>query len=246
MEAAASKRLQREQGASLKVHVLDLINWQGEDLRLKPLSERLNYLKEFQKAINAKLITEHFDFPPVFTKDKQAVLEKILKAGGEGVVLKNLAYHYEDSSSRSRLGWIKVKRQLELDAYVSGFERGRPSSKWCDHVACLVFSVNTEKGHITIAKVSSLEWSFRKKISIHDRDNNAVKLDLDLYGRVARLSGVELSYKARRLMHPRIVYWNADLTQEQCVYRLDDIEAVRRGATNILPLRVANSDSKSG
>lgn len=126
MEAEASKRLQKELELPLKVHVFDITNWEGQDLRLRKLCERLSHLPDFQSAIAAAQLSSHFEFPPIFFQEKQSIYEKILAVGGEGVVLKNINYHYEDSNSRSRVGWVKVKKQVEFDAYVSGFERGRP------------------------------------------------------------------------------------------------------------------------
>jgi ATP-dependent DNA ligase len=239
MEAEASKRLQKELDLHLKVHVFDITNWEGQDLRLRKLCERLAHLPDFQAAITAAKLGNHFEFPPIFFQDKQSIYEKILAVGGEGVVLKNINYHYEDSNSRSRVGWVKVKKQVEFDAYVSGFERGKPDSEYENHVSCLIFSVATDKDHIAIAKVSNLPWFFRKEISVYDKETNQVKLSMDIYGKVAHVSGLELSHKARRLVHPRIVFWRTDLTQEQCVYSMADIEATRSGAVNP-PLRIAS------
>ena len=66
--------------------------------------------------------------------------------GGEGVVLKYLGAGYEDSSSRKRGVWVKVKKRIEYDAFVSGFKLGEPGSGWEDLVGALEFSVMTETG----------------------------------------------------------------------------------------------------
>lgn len=239
MEAEASKRLQKELDLPLKIHVFDITNWEGQDLRLRKLCERLAFMPDFKAAITTAQLGIHFEFPPIFFQEKQSIYEKILAVGGEGVVLKNINYHYEDSNSRSRFGWIKVKRQVEFDAYVSGFERGKQGSEYEKYISCLVFSIATDKDNLAIAKVSNLPWFFRKEISSYDSETNQVKLNMDIYGKVAHLSGLELSKKARRLVHPRIVYWRADLAQEQCLYSMADVEEVRLGVPSS-PLRRTN------
>ena len=237
MRAEQSKRQQRE-GVALTFHVLDIVNWQGEILKFNQLCERLAFLKDFQQAVTKSGLTKHFAFPPIYFQGKQEVFEKIIADGGEGVVLKNLLYHYEDSNSRSRHGWIKCKKMLEFDAYVSGYEQGRSGSKWEDYVSCLIFSVITEKEPLVVAKISNLPWQFRKDISLRIRETNTVKMDLATYGKVARISGLEMSQRARRLVHPRIRFWRSDLKQEECIYSMSDIEAIRMGVTGTLPLRI--------
>lgn len=242
MEPEASKRLQRDQAVPLTVHVFDITNWQGEDLRAKKLCERLTYLSDFQKAIEFQDLNIYFNFSPTVLQDKRGFYDQVIAAGGEGIVLKNLNSPYIDSTSRSRSGWVKVKRQIEIDAYVSGFERGRSGSKWEICVASLIFSVNTDKGHHTIAKVSNIPWVFRKKISHYDAKLNQLKLDVGVYGKVARLSGMEVSQRAFRLVYPNLVFWRPNLRQEDCVYAMSDLHAARMGAP-IQPLRTVNPSS---
>lgn len=167
--------------------------------------------------------------------------DKIVAEGGEGVVLKNVNYHYEDSNSRSRFGWVKVKRCVELTAYVSGFEQGKPGSEWEDYVSCLIFSVITKQGHFTVAKVSNLPWQFRKDISLKDSSTNKVKLRMDVYGKVAALSGLEMSKRAFRLVHPKIVQWRDDLKQVQCIYAKEDLTACRLGTATVIPMRIVTT-----
>lgn len=244
LEKEASKRLQRDQSAPLVFHVFDIVNWERKDLKREKLCERLSYIPEFRTAIEAAQLKKYFEFPPVCIHDKKEFFDRVTAEGGEGVVLKNLNSTYEDSSSRSRHGWVKFKKRLELDGYVSGFERGRTGSKWENLVSCLIFSVNTEAGHRAIAKVSNLEWDFRKGASQYDRATGSVKLRIDVYGRVARVNGLEMSQRAFRLVHPRIVHWRDDFTQAQCVYSLGDLQAARMGAVGKVPLRIVSGIEK--
>jgi hypothetical protein len=227
--AARGQPLQLKPGKFLKFYVFDAIRWGGYDLRLRPLCERLMFLRDFQEAIVAAGLGQYFEILPTYLKDKEDVFERLVAAGAEGLVLKNLNYHYESSTSRSRFGWIKVKRQVEIDGYVSGFGRGKKGSEYENHVAYLEFSVLTDRGPVVIAHVSSLPWFYRKEVNVYDRNTDTVKLKMSEYGKVAHLVGMELSRKARRLTHARISYWRSDLKQEACTYQWSDLEATRLG-----------------
>jgi hypothetical protein len=240
MRPEDSRRLQQD--TPLKVHVFDVIRWEESDLRLRPLTDRLAFIKDFQDAIATAELTKYFVFPPVFFLNKEAVYNKILASGGEGVVLKRLSSHYEDSSVRSRTGWVKCKRQVGFDAFITGFERGRPGSDYENLVSCLVFSINTQDCCLPIAKISALPWFFRKEISVYDKTTNTVELGADLFGRVAHIKGLELSRKARRLVHPRVSFWRTDLQKEQCNYSMKDIENLRLGNVGVVPMRIISPE----
>jgi hypothetical protein len=155
-------------------------------------------------------------------------------------VLKHINSVYDASSARRRYGWIKVKKNIEIDAYVSGFERGKIGGGYERKVGALVFSVMTEEGSLPIAKVANLPWDFRKEITEYDKTHNQLELSPNVYGQVAHLIGLELSRQARRLVHPRIVYWRNDLAQDKCIYSFKDIDSVRKGATDISLSRVVS------
>jgi ATP-dependent DNA ligase len=243
MEPDASKKLQKERGFPLKLHIFDITSWEKVDLREKKLCERLSYLPAVREAIKAAQLKDHFYFVPIFFQGKRAVYNRILEQGGEGAVFKNLNSRYVDNSSRGRDRWVKIKRQVELDCFVSGFEQGKPNSPWCNHVTALIFAVNTEGGSLVIAKVSALPWEFRKKISLRDKVTGVVALNPECLGLVATVTGLELSRKARRLVHPAIIRWRGDLTKECCRYSAKDLERLRLGDTRITPMRIVGGST---
>jgi hypothetical protein len=245
LEAAASKRLQKEQQAPLIIKVFDVTNWEGNDLKKKKLCERLAYIVDFRTAINRAQLEQWFEFPPICFHGKKTFFDKIVQEGGEGIVLKNLNSTYEDSNSRKRNSWVKVKRQVEFDAFVSGFERGRPGTKWENKVACLLFSVCTEAGEHVIAKITSIPWPFRKKISLYDSTTKLVTMHPDVYGKVAHVSGQEIAQRSFRISHPKIVRWCRLMIRDQCAYSLTDIRGFSYGSNGTLPLRIINRSEGS-
>lgn len=233
----------KQKDKPLKIHVFDVTRWEEFDLRVRRLDERLAFLQDFRAAINAAGIGGHFEFPPNHFQDKRALFERIIKAGGEGVVLKKLASPYIDSSSRSRLGWVKVKRDLEVTAYISGYEPGRAGSLNETRVAVLHFSVNTEKGPWLVAKVSSLPNDLQKEITLRDKATRKVGLNQQFLGKVAVVTGQEIAYKSGRMVSARIEHWRSDLNSEDCVYSAVDLEAIRRGNTSVSLARIVRGSN---
>lgn len=240
ISAEASLRLQREQ-APIIFYVLDIANWEGSNLKEKELAARLSFLTDFKEAISKAELGQHFAYPSICFQGKRKFLETLLAQGKEGCVLKFLGSRYDDSSSRNRYGWIKVKREVQFDGFVSGFEQGRPGSKYAHQVATILFSISTEKSHHMIAKCSNLPWAFRKEISIYDGATGRVRLEPSVYGRVARLSGQEFSARACRLVHPGIVHWRSEMTQDQCRYADVELQALRQGETTEMLRTVQNT-----
>jgi len=239
MRSEASLEAQKK--TPLVFHVFDIVRWEAYDLRLRPLDERLAFLGDFREAIAGIPGMEYFEFPQIRFQGKKAFFDGILDSAGEGCVFKLLTSPYIDSSSRSRRGWVKIKRQIEIAAYVSGCEPGKPGSVLDHRAAIVYFSVTTERGEVLIAKVSTLPWSWIKANSYYDRATKTVALAEGVLGKVAIICGMELSRKSRRLISPRWLGWRSDLTKDDCRYSFSDIEAVRNGSTSVVLARIVSN-----
>ena len=235
LHTTPEKALRIQQQVALTLHAFDIVSWQGEDLRKKHLAERLKYLDEFKAATDAAGLSKHFYSVPTTTQDKREFYDELLKAGAEGCVFKRLESFYHNDTSRDRRAWVKLKPQFELDAYVSGFEPGRPESKWHTKVATLLFAVKVARGTRLIAKVSSLPWAFRKEISQYNPATSELKLHPDLYGRVAHLKGYEISRNSLRLSHAAIQHWSKTAKPDECRYALQDLRQARWGGVYRIP-----------
>lgn len=230
-----SRLFQKKMGVPLKFHVLDITNWQGMDLRKKPLVERLAYLGDFRIAATMAELSEHFEYPGLRFEGKRKFFNEIIEAGGEGIVFKNLNSIYHDDTSRNRAGWVKCKRQVSFDAFISGFERGRAGTKWANKVACLLFAVNTtEGGEHVIAKIVNVPKHVRNRITVYDEATDTVTLSETAYGRVAVVSGLEIAKRSYRLAHARVLRWRTDLEKEKCLYSLQEIKS----GASVPPLRL--------
>ncbi len=221
----SARRLQTEQNAPLRFKAFDLVHWDGQDFRKKKLCERLPYLSDFLTSIAGTPAASYFEVPPTQLYAKKLFFDRVLAKGGEGCMFKNLNSPYVDSSKRSRKGWIKVKRSVELDAFVSGFEPGKPNGRWRNRIATLLFSVDTEDGLHLIAKVSSISKRSRTMITVRNRETKEITLHPDMYHKTAHLVGMEITPKSLRLLHPKVVRWNSIGVdaKTRCTYSMKDI-----------------------
>ncbi len=222
----SARMLQAQQLAPLRFKVFDIVQWDGQDLRRKVLCERLPYLQDFLTEVKPTSAGQYFEIAPHQLYAKKLFFDRVLASGGEGVIFKNLNHVYQDSSKRSRRGWIKHKRSVELDAFVSGHELGKPTGRWKNRIATLLFSVDTENGLHLIAKISSLPKRERAAITVKDPVSKVVSLHPGVIGRVAHLVGAEITSKSLRLLHPRVVRWSrlGVVSKDCCVYSMEGIK----------------------
>jgi ATP-dependent DNA ligase len=247
LEPAQALRLQREQAAPLTIHVFDVTSRNGQDLRMTPLAGRLTVLSDMfrnelrcpsgwtaEQAAKAgiKEPQAYLRYPTYTAQDKRGFFERTLKEGGEGVILKNLSSPYIDSSSRSRDAWVKVKRRVEFDAFVTGFLRGEPDTAWKNLVGALEFSVIDEKsGKLhPIAMCSNLTLENRQKITVYDAATDKVTLHPSMYGKVAEVSGQDVTARVYRLSHATVDKWRKKdgpdaKRKEDCTVDLDEVKA---------------------
>jgi ATP-dependent DNA ligase len=229
LEAGAAKRLQKEQDAPLVFRVFDVMKANGADLRNKPLSYRLGLLESVREAFEKLPYAAWFDFPLWTGQNKKDFHEGVLAMGGEGTILKHVDSTYEDSSSRRRDGWLKVKKRREYDAYVTGFLRGDKDTAWKNLVGALEFSIMTEKGEHVIGYGTNLTMESRQKITLYDEANDKVTLHPGMYDKVAEISGQDISGRALRLSHCTIDRWRPKQgpdakRKEDCVCNYSDLE----------------------
>jgi ATP-dependent DNA ligase len=241
----SARRLQTEQNTPLKFKAFDLPMWDGQDFRRKKLCERLPYLNDFLAAISATPAGPYFEVPPTQLYAKRLFFDRVLARGGEGVMFKNLNSPYVDSAKRSRKGWIKVKRSVELDAFVSGFEAGKPNGRWRNRVATLLFSVDTEAGLHLIAKVSSISKRSRTMITVRDKETKQILLHPDMLGKTAHLVGQEITPKSLRLLHPKVVRWDKIGVDAKirCTYSMKDIRVGQLALPLIKPATAESSEN---
>lgn len=229
MNEEDSIRIQREEDCPLELRVFDVIWWNGEWIKGKPLIERIPYVVEAVRQLQEAGVKCRRPYSSY--SNKLAFYRAMLSLGFEGGVLKNLHSPYVDSSSRKKTGFIKVKRTMSeamqdagigdgIDAFITGFEPADESKGWAGYVGALEFSVifrdsnGNEKTH-KIARITNITMDLRKELTTYDEDGNPI-LKNEWYGKVATVDGQCLSARSLRLKHARLIEWRPDRSADTC------------------------------
>ncbi|MBI3190296.1 ATP-dependent DNA ligase [archaeon] len=123
-----SRRIQRKYDIEktvkeipIQVNLFDVIYLEGENCMNLPLRERWLMLKKIVKETENFKLAEHLETNDV--KEAEKFYQNALRAGEEGIIVKNMDAHYQPGR---RVGfWLKVKPIMEpLDLIVTGAEWG--------------------------------------------------------------------------------------------------------------------------
>lgn len=162
---------------------------------------------------------------PFVRVNKRDFYDQIIARSGEGVVFKNINAKYHACTSRT-VDQVKLKRSVkdsllsDIDAFVTGFTESKEGKSWQDLVGGLEFSVRMKKksGEVVthvIGCAANIPLELRKKITVLDSEGKPT-LDPSWYGKVATLTGQNISARARRLQHCVVVCWRPDKDISGC------------------------------
>ena len=213
----------------------DLLEWNGEDIRSKPLSYRRQLLEVLLKSnLNDDniVISEIIEFNA--WRELDAVRNSAREFNSEGLMLKqkNSPYH----TGRKKGDWWKWKVDpLTIDAVMIYAQKGsgRRSSKYTDYT----FAVKKDDGLVTVAKA----YSGLTDVEITEISRFVNKNAIEKFGPVRTVKpelvfeiafeGIALSNRHKSgvaLRFPRILRWRRDKT----VAEIDTIEQVKLLITN--------------
>ena len=197
-----AQTIQNSNDVRLRLHVFDVLKYMGQDVTRTPLRDRLDLLAE----TIGKIHNESIEIVPTFVVNKRAVHERIIASGGEGTVWKRIDKPYEPR--RRVRHWIKRKRSLEIEAFVSGFKPGSPGHGHSHLVGAVEFSVNNGAASEPIAWVSNLTDAERRAMTQHD--DGRMVLSPKFLGRRAIIAGQDMARKSQRIRHAKIKTWLAN------------------------------------
>jgi len=233
---ADSISIQKNEGCPLKFFAFDVMNFNGSWLieggnrQLTQIERekvtRIVCTVEKAAGLNVEFLETVYD-----KVGKKDFYEKIIAAKGEGVIAKHVKALYLAQESRARCKWIKIKRTVSgsltdtslndtMDAFVSGWEPGDKGKAYENLVGTLKFSVwlvkpNGERVQHEIGNISGLALDFRKSITVVD-EQGLPHLDPSFMGKVAEIDGQNISSKALRIRHCRLIRWRDDKNLDQC------------------------------
>ena len=197
-----ARTIQRTDETRLRLHVFDILKCTGQDVTSVPLSERINLLTQLIGSVENRYI----EVVPSFVVDKTAIHNQVIERGGEGPVWKRSDQPYE--TGRRVKHWIKRKRSLEVEAFVTGFKPGTPGHGNSHLIGAIEFSVQNDGRTKPIAWVSSLTDSERHNMT--EYADGQITLNPAYLGRRAVITGQDESAKSQRIRHARIKEWRTD------------------------------------
>ena len=214
----------------VKVFVYDILEFNDEDLREKPLSERRKILENLIETYPVEDIKISGNVPFKNWDDLIAIRENSRENNSEGLMLKQKNSHYH--SGRKKGDWWKWKVDaLTIDAVLIYAQKGsgRRSGYYTDYT----FAVKKDEQLVTIAKA----YSGLTDKEIMEVSRFVTKNSLEKFGPVRTVKpelvfeiafeGIGFSNRHKSgvaLRFPRIVRWRRDKKADE----IDDIEEVKK------------------
>lgn len=223
-------RIQKKHG-NLVYKVFDIISFRGKSVVDEPYHVRHAFLKSFVEHGNANICKEAgisiLDVMPVCApvQVKKDFYEEIVKKGGEGVMLKSPYGIYEQGKRVKTI--LKMKKYIEVDAFVIGGEPGDPKKGQSHLIADLVFGAyDSDTGEvIEVGKCSAFTIKEKEAWTEYNDEGHSV-LKVGNVGRVFVLRGQEWSSRNYRLTHCTPEAERFDKAMEDCKVSLNEIKKI--------------------
>jgi ATP-dependent DNA ligase len=233
--SSADRAIQMQKEATLVFKCFDCIQFMGE----KPLLETTLTMRQaclaanrlcFSTSLSNIETTKHAYY------DKQQYLNKIWKAGGEGIILKCQTQDYI-SGGRLRTHAIKVKRTMsgeigdDIDAFISGWIK-TPEHDKEGLIGGIKLSVFIQEGDNKylheIATVTGMPDHVRQQLTVKHYDHYT--LNPEYNEGVLVVDGQELSNRNRKIMHAKVDWkrgFRTDKRFNDCMLELNILEEER-------------------
>jgi ATP-dependent DNA ligase len=195
-----ARRIQESQDAQVRFHVFDVLRYCGQDVTQLPLIERQDILENVLRQTENPFI----ESVPSFVVNKTVIHRRIIDAGGEGTVWKKANSPY--LPGKRVLVWVKRKRGVEIEAFVSGAKAG--TNGHAQMIGAVEFSIRSSDGSwVPAAWVSN--WTEQQRQAMTILEGGKVALNSSFLGRKAIIVGQDESVRSRRIRHARLKEWMA-------------------------------------
>lgn len=159
LDAAGVPRFQLLQSGEHRevLFVFDVIWYDGHDLRKLPYVERRKVLEKILKRAPAAI-----EISKTLDETAKAALEKVKKAGMEGIIAKHNSSIYEGRRSKE---WLKVKALNEQELAIIGFN---PSTASAKEIGALHLAYVGDDGEFHYAGKVGTGFSAKLRTSLRD------------------------------------------------------------------------------
>src|SRR5436190_5923016 len=155
-------------------HAFDVLFFRGRDVRGLALEKRRLILEEVCK----RMTNDHVKVIPQIRGDLMAEFNRIVKIGGEGVIIKDLRKGYG-------LGWAKLKRTVDVSCVISGFKPG--NGKYSTSLGAIALSVYDNGKLIEIGFASGFDDATRNAMAA--KPNNFMGKVVDIFAQEIQKKG---------------------------------------------------------
>ena len=222
-------------GNPLKFYTFDMLEFDGVDLKDKPLKQRRAIL---EKLINNIKDVVPFELPESTVEGKQEFFDRIVAEGGEGTILKNIEEQYYATTSRKRHVQVKMKRTLsgsrneDIDCFISGAILPKKNSALAVQnliggvkVSCFVEEYDGSTTEHWVGTISGITDSLRRRMTILD-DNGNPTINPEYIGKVLACEGQDFSSKNSRMSHARSDFiFRTDKSTSDCILTREFIDS---------------------
>jgi len=187
-------KIKQKRGFLIRFFVWDILCYEGEDVRRKPLSERRQILIDVVELMaNESVIV----LPQWAHNEIESKFNMLVKGGGEGLILKDIRLAYG-------LGWQKKKKSYEVSCFISGFKNG--TGKYDGMVGSIAISVFDGKKIVEVGFASGFSEKIRMSMT---------RFPKSYLGKVVDIFAHEISL-SNRLRHPTFYRFRPDMSDDEC------------------------------
>jgi len=176
----------------------DCLKFHDKDIKNKPYTERLDYLKK----INSHIAPDFVSILPVYPSYEWNRLwdKKVCEQAYEGLVFKRSNSGYEDSNA-----WARLKSVVEIEYMCIGMEPADPESKYAGQAGAVIGSLVDK---VCAVKCGGLTEEMRREFT----DNPERYI-----GQVFTAKGNGW-FPSGAIRHPKFKQWRDDKEVDECIY----------------------------
>ena len=200
MNSGSALAIQKQKELGLLTYkVFDVMMFRGKDVRTLPLEQRRKLLEAIVKRMDNKNVVTI----PWITSDFDAHFKRIVDAGGEGLIIKDIRMAYGQQ-------WAKMKKSYDVSVVVSGWKEG--TNKYKGMIGSLALSVYQDGKLVEVGFASGFDDALRI-----DMSKNFSKYEgrvLDIF--TQEIQKIDKKNPAGRLRHPTFHRFRDDVNAEDC------------------------------
>lgn len=194
----------QQQSGFVQYKVFDILYHKGDNVMGESLATRRGLLNAvFAQALAKGVLAEQMSLVRQEKSDKEAFYHEIVKGGGEGIILKNLAARYV-TGARNRDTWAKVKKYITDDVVIIGYTQG--NGKYADTIGAVRFGKWKNGDLVELGQTSGMDDATRRMFGMNQTE---------YLGRVMEIGAME-QLKSGAYRHPRFIRMRPDKESLSC------------------------------